>query len=168
MIDIIGAISLTAIFALCCVVVIAALPVEAVLRSRFAAAAAAWFVGIALLGAAGVFSGGPMGTPAIGLAVVAPVALLPLATLRSSTLRRVALHTPLALLVGIHAGRLLGVFFLWLLEEGRLPRTFAITAGWGDIAVALAAIPLAGPSTAAFEDGRFSPGHGTSSGWPTW
>jgi hypothetical protein len=37
----------------------------------------------------------------------------------------------------------LGAFFLVLHEHGRLPRTFALSAGWGDIAVALLAIPVA-------------------------
>jgi hypothetical protein len=54
----------------------------------------------------------------------------------------VALHTPLPALVGIHAARVFGVFFVLLFEAGRLPPTFALTAGWGDIAVAVAALPL--------------------------
>jgi hypothetical protein len=45
----------------------------------------------------------------------------------------VALDTPLAVLVAIHAGRVLGVFFLLLLAAGRLPPTFAMVAGWGDL-----------------------------------
>jgi hypothetical protein len=37
----------------------------------------------------------------------------------------------------------LGMFFVLLFDAGRLPPTFALTAGWGDIAVAAAAVPLA-------------------------
>jgi hypothetical protein len=53
----------------------------------------------------------------------------------------IEMHT--AVLVGIHASRLLGVFFLVLLAAGRLPPTFANAAGWGDIAVGALSLPLA-------------------------
>jgi hypothetical protein len=143
MIDIIGASSLTALFAVCSVALIGVFPVGPSVRSKFAVAAGVWFTVIALLGAAGVFSTARGGTLAIGAAVATPVLLLSFAARHSPVLRRLALGTPLAVLVGIHAGRLLGVFFLLLLDAGRLPPTFARTAGWGDIAVALAALPIA-------------------------
>jgi hypothetical protein len=41
------------------------------------------------------------------------------------------------LIVAVHVGRLLGGFFLVLYAEGRLPATFALSAGWGDITIAL-------------------------------
>jgi len=142
MIDVIGAISLTALFGLCCVVLITASPVEAAARSRLALTAVAWFAGVGFLAALGVFSAAGAGTPAIGLAILAPIALSLFAAARSSMLRKVALDTPLAALVAVHAGRVLGVFFLWLLAAGRLPPTFAMAAGWGDVAVAVTALPL--------------------------
>ena len=79
----------------------------------------------------------------IGLAVLMPVVVFLVSAARSPAVRSVALHTPLPALVGIHAARVLGVFFVLLFEAGRLPPTFALTAGWGDIAVAVAALPLA-------------------------
>ena len=42
-----------------------------------------------------------------------------------------------------NVGHILGAFFLVLHEHGRLPPTFAMSAGWGDIAVAVLAIPVA-------------------------
>ena len=72
-----------------------------------------------------------------------PVVVFLVSAARSPAVRSVALHTPLPALVGIHAARVLGVFFVLLFEAGRLPPTFALTAGWGDIAVAVAALPLA-------------------------
>jgi hypothetical protein len=54
-----------------------------------------------------------------------------------------ALSIPLPVLVAVNAARVLGFFFLLLLAARRLPPTFALSAGWGDIVVALAAIPLA-------------------------
>lgn len=143
MIDIIGAISLTALFGLCAALLITAIPVGAAARSRVAAIAIAWFAGVGSLGALGIFSVGGFGTMAIGMAVLAPIVLLLVSAVRSSTVRKVVLNVPLAVLVAIHAGRVLGVFFLLLLEAGRLPPTFALAAGWGDIGVALAALPLA-------------------------
>jgi len=142
MIDVIGAISLTALFALFCSVLISSSPIAAASRSKLAVAAVIWFACIASLAAAGAFSAGTGGTVAIGMAIVAPIALSLVAAARSSTLRSVALNTPLAVLVAVHAGRILGVFFLLLLAAGRLPPTFAMTAGWGDIFVAITAWPL--------------------------
>jgi hypothetical protein len=84
-----------------------------------------------------------VGTPAIGIAVLAPVALLIVAAARSTAVRTAALGIPLAVLVAIHAQRLLGVVFLLLLDDGRLTPTFALTAGWGDIAIGAAALPVA-------------------------
>jgi hypothetical protein len=143
MIDIIGAISLTAVFGLCCAVLIGTAPVENASRMRLSVLALAWFAGVAVLGAAGVFSLAGIGTPAIGLAVVMPVVVFLVSVARSPAVRSVALHIPLSALVGIHAARALGVFFVLLFEAGRLPPTFALTAGWGDIAIAAAALPLA-------------------------
>jgi hypothetical protein len=143
MIDIIGAISLTGLCGLFSATLITAIPVDAAARRRLAAAAVLWFACISSLGALGIFSATSIGTPAIGAAVIAPIALLLFAAARSSSVRSVALHTPLVTMVALHAGRILGVFFLLLLSAGRLPPTFALAAGWGDIGIAVAALPLA-------------------------
>jgi hypothetical protein len=143
MLDIIGAISLTALFAVCSAVLLTTSPLESAARWRLMGAATAWFVSITTLAAIGVFSTPRYGTFAIGVAVVLPVLVLIVASARSASLRKLALETPLSALVAIHAGRILGVFFLLLLADGRLPATFASVAGWGDIGVALVAVPLA-------------------------
>jgi hypothetical protein len=142
MIDIIGAISLTFIFGLCSAVLIGAAPVVTASRLRMSVLAIAWFAAIVILAAAGVFSAVGYGTPAIGLAVLTPVVVFLVSVARSPAVWNAALHTSLPALVGIHAARVLGVFFVLLFEAGRLPPTFALTAGWGDIAVAFAAVPL--------------------------
>jgi hypothetical protein len=143
MIDIIGAISLTAIFGLCSAVLIGAVPVETASRMRLSVLALAWFAAVAVIAATGVFSVAGIGTPLIGLAVLMPVVVFLVSAMRSPAVRSAALQTPLPALVGIHAARVLGVFFVLLFEAGRLPPTFALTAGWGDIAVAVGALPLA-------------------------
>lgn len=143
MMDIIGAISLTALFALGVSILITAIPVTAATRARLATIAVVWFAGIACLAAFGLFATDRFGTPAIGMSILIPLGLFVFSAARSSTIWRAALDTPLALLVVIHAGRVLGLFFLLLFEAGRLPPTFAKAAGWGDIGVAVAALPLA-------------------------
>jgi hypothetical protein len=142
MIDVIGAISLTALFGLCCSVLITVSPVDAPARVKLAAVAVLWFACVGSLAAAGLFSAAGAGTPAIGLAIVVPIVLALLAAVRSPAWRAAALGTPLAVLVAVHAGRVLGVFFLLLFAAGRLPPTFAMAAGWGDVGVAVTALPL--------------------------
>jgi len=80
--------------------------------------------------------------PVIGLFFAAPLIAAGLAAL-SPVLRSAALAMPTALLIGLHATRLLGVFFLLLAEQGRLSGPFPAYAGWGDIATGALAIPVA-------------------------
>ena len=144
MIDMIGAIALTGLAVANPGTLILASPLGAVAAHRLAVGAAVWLVGIAGLATAGLFAASsPVGTPAIGAAVLVPVVALTLSAARPSAIRRLALGIPLAVLVALHAGRLLGAFFVWLHAEGRLPWTFATYAGWGDVAVAAAAVPVA-------------------------
>lgn len=144
MIDVIGAIVLTAFAVASPGTLILAGPVGAVTARRLAAGVAAWFVLVAGLAAAGFFSAAsPVGIPAIAAAALAPVVAVALGAARRSTVRRLALGIPVAALVAVHASRMLGVFFVWLHAEGRLPWTFANYAGWGDIAVGALAVPVA-------------------------
>jgi hypothetical protein len=61
----------------------------------------------------------------------------------SARLRAALLSVPLAALVGVHALRVIGVFFLLLWAAGRLPAPFSPFAGIGDILVALEALVIA-------------------------
>lgn len=80
--------------------------------------------------------------PAIGIFVAAPLLLAALAAFVPA-LRLTVLAAPLWLLVGLHAGRLLGALFLVLETEGRLAGLFPFFAGWGDIIAGVVAVPLA-------------------------
>jgi hypothetical protein len=139
MIDLVAAIALTALAVTSTGALILASPLERGRAARLIVGVALWFVVVTGLAAAGLF----VNVPLLGIAVVAPVLIGALAALRGSSLRTLALGVPLALLVAVHVGRLLGGFFLALHADGRLPATFALSAGWGDIAIAALAGPLA-------------------------
>jgi len=139
MLDLVGTILLTAL----AVVMVAALApsrgAPGVNRTRLGVVLAAWFVVAATLGLAGAFTSPalPVGA-ATGIAVFLPVIVGSVILARTNGLR-----IPLVTLVGVHAGRLLGVNFLVLNAVGRLPWTFAHSAGWGDIVAGALAIPVA-------------------------
>lgn len=143
MLDVVGAITLCTLALVTPGVLVLSSPVQALTRRRLAAGAVLWLALVTGLAAAGVFADAGLGTPAIGMAVLAPVLVLAAGAWIAPPLRRLALEVPAAALVAVNAGRLLGVFFLLLLADGRLPRTFATSAGWGDIAVGALALPLA-------------------------
>jgi len=139
MLDIIASVILPTLAFLIPAALITASPLRGVARRRLATVLLLWFALVAALAAAGLFSTMSAGTPAIGVAVVVPIIAGLIVFRRSAALKSLASETPLTWLVAVHAGRLLGVFFLLLNAEVRLPPTFALTAGWGDIGVAVAA-----------------------------
>jgi len=138
MLDVVGTILLTGLAVILAVTLVPRLDGHGVTRARVAMGLGAWFVVAALLGAAGAFVSPalPVGV-ALGVAVFAPVILA------GGLVARTRGHgIPLTALVGVHVGRVLGVAFLLLYSAGRLPFTFAHSAGWGDIATGVLAIPV--------------------------
>jgi len=118
---------------------IRALPGASARRSRWivgsAAVAAAWLVGVFLLGAAGAFrSEGPR----IPLALAATLVLGYLLLL-SPTFRRIVAAVPQHWLIAIQTFRILGGVFLVRYFAGELPGLFALPAGIGDVATGLLA-----------------------------
>ncbi len=103
----------------------------------------AWLTAIATLGATGALAPGGLGTPGLGMVVALPMILVIVATLSSPALRSAFAAIPTEVLVGMNFVRVLGVFFVLLYGAHRLPAPFAPTAGWGDIVVGVAALPLA-------------------------
>jgi hypothetical protein len=110
-----------------------------------AAVLGGWLVTSGLLARAGMYrQDSGQATPWFGLAVTGIlIALLLLAT-RVPVVSRVLADpgTPARLTVP-HALRVVGVVFLILLAQGRLPAVFALPAGLGDIAIGLAAPSVA-------------------------
>ena len=112
-------------------------------RVTVLAALGAWFVLVLAFGATGALSPPGGGAPALGLAVVLPVAALVSAYFALPSVRNAMTTTPLPALIAIHAIRLLGVLFVVLYAQGRLPAPFAPSAGWGDVFIGATALPLA-------------------------
>ncbi len=113
-------------------------------RIAIAAAMSLWFCVVLVCGATGALDyDRGLGLAGLGLAVAGPIAILSLIGLGTPQGRAAILGAPLAGLVGIQSVRVLGVSFVLLHAMGRLPAPFAPVAGWGDIAVGAAAVPLA-------------------------
>jgi len=144
MIDLIGAVALSVVSALVVFVYVYYLPLSNRRRAAIASLFAAWFALVATCGATGALDAvhgiGPAG---MGVAVIVPFAVLTYASTRAGTLRESLGAIPLSVLIGVHAIRLLGVFFVLLYSASRLPAPFAPSAGWGDVLIGATALPVA-------------------------
>ena len=143
-IDVISSIELTASAA----IVIAALSIgfgsNLTTRIRVAAGLSLWFILVVILAATrALYYEHGLGTPGLGVAVALPVVILCLVVACVRSLREGFHRAPLWPLVGVHAVRLLGISFVILYAANRLPAPFAPVAGWGDILVGAAALPVA-------------------------
>src|SRR5262245_29350707 len=95
-----------------------------------------WFVIVTALAATGVLHDtGPSAVAGLGVAVLAPVLALVAAAAASAPVLDAVRRIPVTWLVLLNASRVLGVLFLLLYAQGRLPAPFAPAAGWGDIVV---------------------------------
>lgn len=109
-------------------------------RSRSLLVLAVWFVFAFVVGAAGLLAVAPLPPPAVAFGLTACTLLV----LRTSPAARAGARAlGLRALVAFHLVRLAaGAYFLVLYGRGVLPAEFALAAGWGDIAVALTALPV--------------------------
>ena len=138
MLDLIGSILLIVLAVVVVATLVPAREGHGVTRGRLAVGLGAWFVVAAALALAGAFASPalPVGV-ALGIAVFVPVLVGGVIVARTQS------HgVPLTALVGVHVGRILGAAFLMLYAAGRLPYTFAHSAGWGDITTGVLAIPV--------------------------
>jgi hypothetical protein len=105
----------------------------------------AWFALVVTIGASAALDHvRGFGVPALGLTVGLPVAALVSAFFAFGPIRAAMLAAPLPALVGVNAIRILpGWLFVLLYAAGKLPASFAPSAGWGDIFAGVAALPLA-------------------------
>jgi hypothetical protein len=78
-------------------------------------------------------------SPLIPAFVLLPSTIALVTAWLSPTLRRVLSVVSLPAVIGVQVYRTIGLLFLILLGLGQLPAHFALPAGWGDIAVGVAA-----------------------------
>ncbi len=143
MLDILGAILLIAGAFVTWQILIRIASPDAGVRRKIATRVALWFAAVVALGALGAFAVPGLGTPLIGAAVLLPIVAGILMARRTPAIHYRLMNLPIAALIALNVGRAIGVFFLVLQSAGRLPSTFAHSAGWGDIAVAVLAVPVA-------------------------
>lgn len=144
MLDIIVAIFATALYATVAGVLIGLSPVRAMTKLAAFTAAAVWLGLIVAITARGQLAPGVLGPVPAGLLVaIGALALLFGGWFFIPQARNALLSLPLSALVAVHAGRLGGIFFLFLYFDGRLSAPFAPTAGVGDMITGALALLLA-------------------------
>jgi hypothetical protein len=140
--DIIAAIVLTLCAAVVVSTILLQLPPGSAVRATAGTISVLWFVLVLACGAAHVFDPERgIGVIGMGLAAVLPV-MVGIVVGRKSAVRAAVDRLPPAVLVGVHTFRIAGAYFIALYVQGRLAAPFALVAGWGDVLVALTAIPV--------------------------
>src|SRR5262249_53798885 len=120
---------------------------DTLVAALIALALTAWFMLVNGLGWAGAFQNANRSRPPLGLgvAVVLPLLLFALAWLASARFRRFLLGVDLWTLTLLQTWRVVGISFLILWAMARLPASFVLPAGLGDVVVGVTA-----PFVAAF------------------
>jgi hypothetical protein len=143
MLDTIGALCIGAIIALDALGIIAFAAIARRARIGAAALLVTWLAVLLALTAAGLMESHalrPIVTVPLAFVIAASAALI--AWFGAPRFRAALLSVPLAELAGVHVLRIVGVFFLILFAQARLPAPFAPLAGIGDIITGLAAIGI--------------------------
>jgi hypothetical protein len=144
MLDFIGTIGIGIFFCVWLVALVSAMQISLNARLMVAAVAGIWIALAAFLAAGGEFNDvGKRPVPLIAIFVFTPLILAALAVWLFPSVRRALLSIPLPLMVGLNALRLVGGLFLLLGAAGRLAGPFPYSAGWGDVATAVLAVPVA-------------------------
>jgi hypothetical protein len=149
MLDVIAALTLSAVLVIFLIVLIGAASLRPAARAYAYGIAAAWVVLMIGIAASGGFAPGAIGPvpgPVLGFAALVIGGLA--AWFWWPAFRDSLLDLPLSALIGINTFRVGGVFFLILFAQGRLSAPFAQSAGWGDIITGFVAIALAAMTAA--------------------
>jgi len=109
--------------------------------SKVLVTAGIWLLLAVAAGASGLTARLVPPFPQIILMGLVIIQLLLIAILKS--FRSWCMTVDLRALVLFHITRFVGIYFLILYSEGRLPYAFAVPGGWGDIAVAVYAVLVA-------------------------
>jgi hypothetical protein len=143
MFDIIAAMSLTGLAVAVIAILIWTGAQTGSARVRLAVLGALWFAAVAGLSLAECSRAPGIRNPSPRLTLVTPILVGAGLFAFSRSAREFVLHIPPAVLVAVNFGRIVGAFFVALYAAGRLPPTFALSAGLGDIYIGLEAVPLA-------------------------
>lgn len=103
----------------------------------------AWLFSALMLVASGFYRGSASRIPTIQYGILVPIVVGALLYRYWPALRRVLEAVPQEWVVGVQLYRALGLIFLVLYAQGRLPGAFAWPAGVGDVAVGLLAPAVA-------------------------
>src|ERR1700730_12326421 len=144
MLDVIAALTLSAVLVIFLITLIGAASLRPAARAYAYGIAAAWVCLMIGITASGGFAPGAIGRvpgPNLGFGALMIGGLA--AWFSWPAFRDTLLALPLSALIGINAFRVAGVFFLILFAQGRLSAPFAQSAALGDIITGLVAIPLA-------------------------
>ena len=144
MVEIIGAIAYTALYAALVGVLLGFSPARQSTKIALAAAAALWgmiVVTIAGFGLGAPGAAGPVPIPVVAFAVF--FALLFTAWGARPQFRDALLSVPLPALVAVNVGRVAGILMAISAAQGRISAPFGPAAGWGDALTGALAIPVA-------------------------
>jgi len=100
----------------------------------------AWGLVIVAISGSHLLAKGPAAAPAVAVSVL--TAAFAGLVLRPGTLNDALRSLGRRTLVGFNVFRIIGLYFVWLQAQGRLPVEFAERAGWGDVTVAAGAAVL--------------------------
>ena len=140
MLDLFGAVILTAVIALNITAFTAAMPISGAARLTVSVIAGAWTGLAAFAAATGRIADAAAPFPLVGVFVVVPL----VAAIVSPPARRAMLAVPMATLVGLNIARVFGGFFVLLALVDRLGGPFPQSAGWGDVITGVAAVAVMG------------------------
>jgi len=144
MLDIIASIALGSLYTAVAGVLTSYAPISPRTRFSLLGGLGLWVVFVGFIAAYGGFLPGTTGpVPAVVLAFGAMLGAGLLAWFLIPRFRDALLAIPLPALIGINTIRVLGGFFVMLYAAGRQSAPFAPSAGWGDVGVAIVAVPLA-------------------------
>jgi hypothetical protein len=143
MLDLAGTTLLTAAIVVNLNAFITMMPLSPGQKLTTVAVAGLW-IGLAIaLATTGIYAAAATPVPVVGVMVALPPVAIGVAALLSASVRETLLAVPAPLLVGLNGLRILpGAFMVLLALQGKLSGPFPQSAGWGDVIVGVAAIPL--------------------------
>jgi hypothetical protein len=150
MLDLIGSIAVSALSAAMIGTLLGLSPLRGTAKSLAFIGAGLWAGIVVAVAALGGFAPGAAGAvPVVAFPFFILLGAGLVAWIFLPAFRSALMSIPLPALIGLNAGRNLGIFFVMLYATGRLPAPFAPSAGWGDVAVGVLAIPLAALAAAS-------------------